>query len=202
MARAQIKTIGPVDVHVPTGAATLARGLMGVVGFAVLTALAAQVRVGAPVPMTLQTLGVLLAGYFLSPRLAAISMVLYVFVGAFLLWPVFALHGGLSGMTGGYLMAFAPAAWLVSRLRGTGDASWMRLSLAGLAGTALVFAGGVAWMANLMDGWGAAVSAGLVPFLPGAVVKLALALAVVQCGRRLRPGSTAGSSDLEAGDSD
>ena len=95
MVRAQVETIGAVDVHVPTGAATLARGLMAVVGFAVLTALAAQVRVGAPVPMTLQTLGVLLAGYFLSPRLAAVSMVLYVFVGTFLLWPVFALPGDL-----------------------------------------------------------------------------------------------------------
>lgn len=202
MAKARVRTIGPGDVRLPAGVKTFARGLMGVVGFALLTALAAQVRVGAPVPMTLQTLGVLLAGYFLSPRAAAISMVLYVYLGAVLHWPVFAMHGGLSGMTGGYLMAFAPAAWLVSRLRGTGSASWMRLSLAGLAGTSLVFAGGVAWMANCMGGWGVAAQAGLVPFLPGAVVKLALALAVVQCGRRLRPGSRAGWSDREAGDSD
>ena len=184
MAKARVRTIRPGEVCLPAGAATLARGLTGVVGFALLTALAAQVRIGAPVPMTLQTLGVLLAGYFLSPRAAAASMVLYVYVGAVLHWPVFALDGGLSGVTGGYLVALAPSAWLVSRLRGGADASWRRLALAGLAGTALVLVGGVAWLAKWTGGWGPAVSAGLVPFLPGAVVKLALALAVVRCIRR------------------
>jgi biotin transport system substrate-specific component len=183
----------------------LARGWFGVVGFALLTALFAQVRVGAPVPMTLQTLGVLLAGYFLSPRVAAGSMLLYVFVGGVLHWPVFALSsglGGLGGATGGYLLAFAPAAWLVSRLRGAEGASWKRLALAGLAGTTLVFAGGVAWLAHLIGDWGAAVSAGLVPFLPGAVVKLALVLSVVHCARRLRPRARAGRAVGEAGDAD
>ena len=72
----------------------------------------------------------------------------------------------------------------------------------GVAGGGLGVEGGVAWMAKMMGGWGAAAHAGLVPFLPGAAVKRALALAVVQCGRRLRPGSRAGWSDREAGDSD
>ena len=166
-----------------------------VVGFCLLTAVLAQVRVpvpGSPVPTTLQTLAVLLAGFSLSPVRALVAMSLYLLAGSLLaVWPI----GGLTFFAGstahrlwptaGYLVGFLVAAPLVSMIRGTGRAGVGRLLIAGTAGTVAIFVLGVMWLAwAVPGGWIGAIVAGVVPFLPQAVVKLGLAVALVVTVRR------------------
>jgi len=94
--------------------------LFWVVSFSILTAISAQVSIPIkPVPLTLQTMVVLLAGAFLGAKNGAYSQVLYIFLGAVGL-PVFAQTAdGTMGFarlispTGGYLLAFPVAAYLV-----------------------------------------------------------------------------------------
>jgi len=94
--------------------------LFWIVSFAVLTAISAQVSIPVkPVPFTLQTIIVLLAGAFLGAKNGAYSQLLYIFVGAIGL-PVFAHTADgtmgfarLIGPTGGYLLAFPVAAYMV-----------------------------------------------------------------------------------------
>jgi biotin transport system substrate-specific component len=97
--------------------------LFWVISFAVLTAISAQVSIPIkPVPFTLQTMAVLLAGAFLGAKNGAYSQVLYILIGVIGL-PVFAQTADgtmgfarLIGPTGGYLLAFPLAAFLVGYL--------------------------------------------------------------------------------------
>jgi biotin transport system substrate-specific component len=164
--------------------------LLSVGGFCLLVALLAQVRVplpGTPVPMTLQVLGVLLAGMFLGPFSAGAAMGLYVFCGVFYS-PMFAVgSAGLGGVTGGYLMGFVPAAALVAWAGGR-CGSMLRCAGAGALGTATVLGCGVAWQCMWFDyPFPEAFALGVLPFLPKAVVQLAVAVALT---RALRGGAS------------
>lgn len=161
------------------------RRALGVAIFALATALSAKVALplpGTPVPFTFQPMVVLLAGALLGARLGAMSQLAYLAAGVAGL-PVFAAGGGalyLLGPTGGYLMAYPLAAWVVGRLAGAGAG---RMLLATLTGLATIYAGGVAWLAAL-GGMSAAVALGLRPFVLADLVK---ALLVVVAAGRLRP---------------
>lgn len=168
-----------------------ARAALGVVAFAVATALGAQVAVWlpwTPVPVTLQPLFVILAGVLLGPRLGALSMGAYVAVGA-LGAPVFANGGAglpwLMGPTGGYLLAAPVAAWIAGAVAGRGGD--LRL-LAGLAlGVMTMYVGGVAQLVGVTgQSLAAAVAAGVLPFLVGDATKVALAFFVVRSARWTR----------------
>lgn len=181
-----VRTSQAARVAAPGSSVTLRRAA-GAGLFAVLTALGAQVSVplpGTPVPMTLQTLAVLLAGVTLGPRWGSVSMLLYLLAGS-VGYHVFALGRGeatvLFGPTGGYLAGFVLAQPVIGLLaaRCTGlDGLRRRLALAAtlLAGNATVFACG---LAGLMIALGCtfrtAVVLGLLPFVPGLVLKTALA---------------------------
>ncbi len=164
----------------------VSRRLLAVAAFCLLTALLAQVRIplpGTPVPMTLQVLGVLLAGLFLSPTLAGAAMGLYLVAGM-VYTPMFAPgSAGLAGITGGYLLGFFPAAMLVAWLRGRSTAL-RRLVGAAAAGTATVFACGAVWQYQLFGQslW-SAMAAGVLPFLPKAAVQLGVAVAIARVVR-------------------
>src|SRR5436309_7789656 len=117
-----------------------ARVLAVVLG-AGLVAVAAEVSIplpGTPVPMTLQPMAVLLVGGLLGPRLGALSMILYLAMGAVGL-PVFTptvpLVGvaRLFGPTGGYLLAYPVAAWAVGTVVRDGSRVW-RVACGVLAG--------------------------------------------------------------------
>ena len=161
-----------------------------VCGFCMLTALLAQVRIplpGTPVPMTLQALAVLLAGYFLPVRRAVAALGLYLGVGSAGV-PVFAPGSlGLFGPTGGYIVAFVIAAGIVAVLRGS-SLSVGRLLVAGAAGTAVILAVGVTWYAVYTGGSvSVAIAGGLLPFVPKAVVQLGAAVAIVRVVALYRP---------------
>lgn len=152
-----------------------------VVGFALLTALAAQISVPLPggVPMTLQTLAVALCATTLG-GLGMASMALYLAFGA-LGAPVFAEQASglavVGGVTGGYLLGFVLAQPLGGMIASNGAGPW-RLLIAALAVHAAVFAVGVPWfkVASGMP-WGDVLMHGLWVFIPGTAIKCGLVAA-------------------------
>lgn len=163
----------------------------GVIGFALLTIAAAQVAFplpGTPVPATLQTLAVVLAGVTLGPRLGAVSMALYLLLGL-AGHHVFALnHAGVTtvfGATGGYLIGFLLAQPAVGAICRRGNTRWPTILAAVLAGHAIIFAAGLVWLAF----WSGTtpsqtLALGLWPFVPGMILKTAIA---VSAGRLIVP---------------
>jgi biotin transport system substrate-specific component len=169
------------------------RRAAAVVVGALVVAAAAQVSVplpGTPVPMTLQPLAVLLVGGVLGAPLGALSMILYLAMGAAGL-PVFTptvpLLGfaRLLGPTGGYLLAYPVAAWVVGRFSdpgrkpGVNPPWWVRVALGALAGLVLIHVGGLAQLAILTGNLSAAARFGTWPFLLGDLLKLAVLVPVL-----------------------
>jgi biotin transport system substrate-specific component len=153
---------------------------------AVLVAAAAQVSIplpGTPVPMTLQPMAVLLVGGLLGARLGALSMVLYLAMGAAGL-PVFTptvpLYGvaRLVGPTGGYLLAYPVAAWAVGAVVREGSSVW-RVACGVFGGLVLIHLGGLAQLAILTGTVSAAAQLGTWPFLLGDLLKLAVLVPVL-----------------------
>lgn len=155
-----------------------------VVGVAALTALAAQWYIPLwPVPVTGQTLVVLLGGAALGWRAGAAAQILYLAVGA-LGAPVFTeASGGMdvligsSATTAGYLFAFPIAAALTGRLaEARHDRRFWSMVAAFLAGSAVIYLGGVSGLMLVLGiGVGEALSVGVVPFLVGDAIKAAAA---------------------------
>lgn len=156
-------------------------GAITIVG-SILLALLARLSIPvpfSPVPITGQTLGVLLLGGLLGSRLATLTVLTYIFEGAIGL-PVFA--GGslgllyLLGPTGGYLIGFVPAAYFVGYFSEKGWNTKISSSILAMTlGTAIIFVFGVSWI-SITAGITKAITIGLVPYLPGAVVKILLAV--------------------------
>lgn len=170
----------------------LAAGLR-VALFAALTAVGAQIEIpNAPVPFTLQTLFVLLAGAILGPRLGALSMIVYLGAGAAGA-PVFSSFGAgiarLLGPTGGYLLAFPAAAFITGTLAGARP-GYLRLLLAMAAALVVVFACGTLQLRlTLLPDWGEAFRGGFLIFSWWDLVKLAAAASIARAvtgSRRLR----------------
>ena len=159
-----------------------------VIAGATIVALLAQVEIPLwPVPITGQTLGVIVVGAALGAWRGAAALTTYMLVGLAGL-PVFAGGGGLAymaGPTGGYLLGFLLAAVALGWLAERGWARSVPSTLAAmLVGTAIIFACGIAWLGTLI-GLRGAIGAGLVPFLLSEAVKIALATALVPFGWRL-----------------
>lgn len=157
----------------------------------VLLALSAKVNLPLPlVPMTLQTLVVVLIGAAYGARLGAATVLAYLVEGAAGL-PVFAGPvGGLApllGPTAGYLAGFVVAAVLVGWCAERGfDRSMAKLFVAMFAGHLAILTLGFAWLAFGLDlGLTKAWWVGVVPFLAGSLVKSALGAALLPAVRRI-----------------
>ena len=159
-----------------------------VIVFSLFIAAAAQfaIHIG-PIPITGQTFAVLLTGALLGSRLGAAAVIAYLVEGAIGL-PFFA--GGAAGIvrffgpTGGYLVAFPAAAFVVGAFAEHG---WDRRYASAVAamgiGSALVFLGGWAWFSVLTQTPPlAAFKIAVLPYLVGDVIKIALAAAVLPTG--------------------
>lgn len=164
---------------------SIATDLVLVSAGAALVAIAAQVVVPLwPVPITGQTLAVLLVGSFLGALRGAVSLTLYAILGIVGL-PVFSdANSGLTaimGPTGGYIVGFIFAAaftgWIAQR---SWDRKIWRAILAFLGGTVVTFAFGLPWLAFVLnlDVQQTLVS-GLYPFIVGGAVKALLAAGIV-----------------------
>jgi biotin transport system substrate-specific component len=154
-----------------------------VIGFALFTAATAQIRIplpGTPVPITGQTLGVLLTGASLGSWAGTSSMVLYILLGAAGL-PFYA--GGtagwehFTGSTFGYFVGFVVAAWIVGWLAEHRRDRVVRTAIPAFAvGSLVIYVFGVGWMwLTVFPDLGTAISKGMTPFLVGDVVKAMLA---------------------------
>ena len=161
-----------------TATSALTKAALVVFG-SLLLAVSAQFKIPLyPVPVTGQTLVVLLIGMTYGPRLGGITMAAYLFEGAIGL-PVFA--GGSAGMavlfgpTGGYLFGFLLAAVAMGYLaeRGMGR-SVVSTVIAMVIGNMVIYLCGASWLAGFI-GFGKAMAAGVLPFLYGDALKLAVA---------------------------
>ena len=170
-----------------------ARDLALVVGAALLTALCAQISLpvpGSPVPITGQTFAVLLSGAALGAHRGAAAMSLYLLLGLVGL-PVYAdgTHGVqvVWGATGGYLVGFILAGYVVGKLAEKRlDRTPLKALPLFMVGSLIIFGLGVPWLAvaaNLT--LPQAVSAGFTPFILGGVVKALLAAALLPAAWKL-----------------
>ena len=172
----------------PTLARTLApahsltRDLLLIAGGAALLSLLAQAEIPLkPVPVTLQTLGVLLLGAALGWKRGFAALALYLALGAAGL-PVFAGGAGsiakFAGPTGGYLLSYPFAAALVGYLveRFGLDRKFLGTALAMLLGTVVIYGFGLPWLGMTTGLHGSKLlAAGLFPFVLGDTLKLVLA---------------------------
>ena len=156
-----------------------------IVGGSLVVALSAQIAVPlafSPVPITGQTLAVLLVGALMGRVRGGVVMLLYLAEGVAGL-PVFAGGGAgavhLLGPTGGYLVGFVAAATVTGYLAERGwDRRFGTTLAAMLLGTVAIFAVGLAWL-GLFTGTENLLAMGLYPFVPGALIKIALAAVVL-----------------------
>lgn len=177
------------ELHVQAVPYRTLKRVLAILLFAVLTAAGAALEIrlpGTPVPITMQTLFVSLAGALLGPFAGAASQVLYVVAGA-VGAPVFsggdAGIGVLMGPTGGYLLAFPIAAAITGKLAGAAQArptllGAARLGAAIFLGTVAIFVGGAAQLTLLTGDVELAITSGVLPFIIGDIVKVAVALAI------------------------
>lgn len=189
--------------HRTTIADTLPRSLAVdaalVIGFALLTAAAAQVVIPlgfTPVPITGQTFAVLLTGAALGAKRGALSQGLYVSLGALGL-PFYADGAGgweaATGATAGYLIGFVVAAALIGRLaEQRHDRTVLAAAPMFLLGTVAIYSLGASWLALSLDlpltaaaGEPSAVAFGVAPFLVGDVIKAAIAAVALPSAWRL-----------------
>lgn len=170
------------NVFIPRTAVNTALLMLG---FAALTALAAQLRFhipGTPVPVTGQTFAVLLAGAALGSRAGAGSQLIYWAMGAVGL-PVFAQQSGgweaATGATFGYLFGFIVAAWFVGALAERGkDRAVISAVPSFLGGNLIIYAFGVPWLmysVPSIETLGQALAIGFMPFIAFDIIKIVLA---------------------------
>lgn len=165
----------------------LVRSAVLVVAFALLTAALAQVQISlgfTPVPITGQTLAVLLAGTSLGMTRGAASQLLYWIMGLVGL-PFYSggAHGWQSGTgaTLGYLMGFIVAAAVIGRLAERRHDRQVMTSLSAMAlGTVIIYTMGALWLAHKLNvpvatGEQNALTMGVTPFLVGDFIKMAIA---------------------------
>lgn len=157
--------------------------------FAALIAAGAYLAIPiGPVPIVLQNFFVMLAGLLLGGVWGMGAVGLYLLAGAVGL-PVFAGGTGgigrLLGPTGGYLLGYIPAVFLIGILSEKGKGKIFIDVLAMICGTVIIYAFGVSWLKTVTGmAWGKALAAGMYPFLPGDILKIVAAIPVA---RTLRP---------------
>lgn len=157
--------------------------------------LAALIAAGAyiaipigPVPIVLQNLFVLLSGLLLGPRWGVASVSIYLLAGALGL-PVFA--GGVGGIgrfagpTGGYLLGFLPAVYIIGLISNKAGGRMVFDVIAMVCGSIIIYIIGVSWLKILTNMTLAkTLAVGMYPFLPGDILKIAAAIPIAKA---LRP---------------
>lgn len=155
---------------------------------AALTAAGAFIAIPiGPVPIVLQNLFVLLSGLLLGSRWGLAAIGAYLLAGALGL-PVFAGGAGgigrLAGPTGGYLIGYLPTVYVVGLISEKTENRVIFDILAMLCGEVIIYACGVSWLKyQAALTWPKAMTIGMLPFLPGDVLKIAAAIPIAKAIR-------------------
>jgi len=178
-----------IDVVWPTAGA--GREVVLILGGSLLIALAAQLRIllpFSPVPVTGQTFAVLLLGALYGSRRGSATVVTYLTLGA-IGFPIFA--GGAAGLarlvgpTAGYLAGFVAAAFAVGWLSERGwDRSPWTTAASMIVGNLIIYSIGIIWLGRFV-GSEAVLNMGVIPFLAGDTLKIALAAILLPSGWRI-----------------
>jgi len=168
--------------------------LVAILAGSLLLTLSAKVAVPFfPVPMSMQTLAVISLGLFLGPVRGAAAVLAYLAQGAAGL-PVFAGTpqqgiglAYMAGPTGGFLVGFVLQAYVAGWLfhRGAGRSLWSAVAAALVAGAAL-YPAGLLWLGYVVGFDKPLLAMGLFPFIPGDIMKAALAALLFVAGSRIR----------------
>lgn len=166
---------------------SFAKDLVLVMVFAIMTGLSAQLKIeiGA-IPITMQTLVVLLSGVLLGSKKGAASQAVYLFMGLLGL-PWFSRGGGLAYLlspTFGYILGFVLAAFMTGLLIEKGREKKIgTIVLALLAGEAAIYSLGLLWLYPLV-GLEKLLAIGLYPFILGEFLKSSLIITFLSLGRK------------------
>ena len=187
-----VRTLTLADAALPR--VGVLRDVLLIVGASLITAAAARIALPvpwSPVPLTGQTFAVLLTGAALGARRAVLAQALYLIEGALGL-PVFA--GGLggplvlSGPTGGFLVAFPLAAAVTGMCAEHGwDRRFGAMLASMLLGGAVILVSGLAVLSHFVPA-NRLLATGLLPFLPGDIIKAVAAALVLPAAWRLVNG--------------
>ena len=148
----------------------------------ILLAISAKIQLPFwPVPMTMQTFVIFLIGMTYSVRLSFITVSMYLFEGALGL-PVFASGGGIAylvGPTSGYLYGMLISSVVISYLANLGfSKTYFKTSITLLIGSFVIFLFGILYLGSII-GYEKAIIAGLLPFIPSELFKIALAVSLI-----------------------
>ena len=148
----------------------------------VLLAISSKIQVPFwPVPMTMQTFVVLIIAMAYGWKLSLLTLIAYLFEGAIGL-PVFAKGGGLPyliGPTAGYLYGMAIASAVIGYFADLGyGKSIINCIIPLLLGTVIIFICGIGYLSSII-GFEKAIAAGLLPFIPSELFKIALAVFII-----------------------
>ena len=148
----------------------------------ILLAISAKIQLPFwPVPMTMQTFVIFLIGMTYSLKLSFITVSMYLFEGALGL-PVFASGGGIAylvGPTSGYLYGMLISSVVISYLANLGfSKTYLKTSISLLIGSFIIFLFGILYLGSII-GYEKAVIAGLLPFIPSELFKIALAVSLI-----------------------
>lgn len=171
---------------------SLLNEVMVVLGGVILLFAASQVEIPLkPVPMTLQTVAVMLIGLTYTPRRAVVSHLMWIGLGA-MGWPVFSGFSAganiLVGPTAGYITGFVVAVYCMATLKERLSLnSWISDLLLCLLGTVIVFTLGIIWLSMLI-GFSNALLHGLLPFILPGIIKAGLLCSGLQILRHYKQG--------------
>jgi biotin transport system substrate-specific component len=187
-----LKTHDAVYQNYYVGELTLGRQAIYMLTFNILLIASSYIQFPlpfSPVPVTAQTMAVLACGLFLGPLRGAFTVIAYLLEGSLGL-PVFA--GGSAGIakligpTGGYLIGFAAAAFVVGLLsEKIQSMNYYKLLAVLSVGTIVIFIPGVT-IVSFFAPEGQALAMGLYPFLPGAIVKIIITASSLTAYKKTR----------------
>ncbi len=178
---AKVKNLTLIDLLIPKiedKFLILVKDIALALSFAILTGISAQLKIEIGlVPITMQTLAVLLSGALLGSKRGALSQIIYLFGGLAGL-PWFSRGGGIQYIlspTFGYLIGFVLAAYLVGWLSERGwDRNLKRAILAMFFGNIILYIPGLLWLGRFV-GYEKVLTVGLYPFFIGDLLKILLA---------------------------
>ena len=172
------KIIKDISLNINT---SLAKDVISVLAFTVLTGISAglKMEIGS-VPITMQTLIVLLSGAYLGSKKGAISQLTYLTIGITGI-PWFARGGGLSYIlspTFGYLVGFIPASYIVGLLIKE-NKSTFNIIKSFIIGNFFIYSFGILWLLRILD-LSKSLTIGLYPFIAGDILRIFLAIIILK----------------------